>query len=243
MVKVKYNGRLGNNLFQYCFGRIIAEENGFQLEAKQIKGFPNINYIKNGKNLEIKKRITGHKVNFDRLKNINHGILLDGHFEIYEYYKSYKEKIKNWLWTPDPSSKYKIGNNDCVIHLRLDDVLKKNIGIKYKEIEKMFKNVKFENLYVCSDQLSNSNCKKIIEKYNAIPINENAIETYKLIKKFNKIVLSPSTFSWWAAWLSDAKEILIPWKKRGMRWSDDWTKRKGLDLRVNEERYKIINLD
>ena len=39
MIHVEYGGRLGNNLFQYCFGRILATELGYKLEAPRINGF------------------------------------------------------------------------------------------------------------------------------------------------------------------------------------------------------------
>ncbi len=38
MIEVRYKGRLGNNLFQYCFGRILAESLGFTLKAEYIEG-------------------------------------------------------------------------------------------------------------------------------------------------------------------------------------------------------------
>ncbi len=41
MVEVKYIGRLGNNLFQYCFARILAQGLGYKLKAEPIAGFPN----------------------------------------------------------------------------------------------------------------------------------------------------------------------------------------------------------
>ena len=39
MVTVKYLGRLGNNLFQYALGRIIAESLDYPLQASAIDGF------------------------------------------------------------------------------------------------------------------------------------------------------------------------------------------------------------
>ena len=40
MIEVRYKGRLGNNLFQYCLGRILSEALGFALQANAIPGFP-----------------------------------------------------------------------------------------------------------------------------------------------------------------------------------------------------------
>ena len=46
MIEVRYNkfaykALIGNNMFQYCLGRILAEELGFALQAEAIPGFPN----------------------------------------------------------------------------------------------------------------------------------------------------------------------------------------------------------
>jgi hypothetical protein len=41
MIEVRYKGQLGNNMFQYCLGRILAEELGFALQAGPISGFSN----------------------------------------------------------------------------------------------------------------------------------------------------------------------------------------------------------
>jgi hypothetical protein len=40
MIEVRYKGRLGNNMFQYCLGRILAEGLGFALKADPIPAFP-----------------------------------------------------------------------------------------------------------------------------------------------------------------------------------------------------------
>ena len=39
MISVNYTGRMGNNMFQYCIGRIMAEKMGYALSAKPISGF------------------------------------------------------------------------------------------------------------------------------------------------------------------------------------------------------------
>ena len=56
MIKVTYLGRTGNNLFQYCFGRILAEKTGMKMESEVLEGFPNTkkkvagkDYSNNGK--------------------------------------------------------------------------------------------------------------------------------------------------------------------------------------------------
>ena len=40
--------------------------------------------------------------------------------------------------------------------------------------------------------------------------SQSAINDFKIMGSFNKVIMSQSTFSWWAAWLSDATEIFTP---------------------------------
>jgi hypothetical protein len=41
MIEVRYKARLGNRMFQYCLGRILAEQLDFRLVAEPLSGFPN----------------------------------------------------------------------------------------------------------------------------------------------------------------------------------------------------------
>ena len=48
MVRVDYIGTLGNKLWQYCVGRILAEKYGLKLQTKAIDGFENTKQEVNG---------------------------------------------------------------------------------------------------------------------------------------------------------------------------------------------------
>ena len=55
---------------------------------------------------------------------------------------------------------------------------------------------------------------EVFNKYNPIWINTSQEEDFKFLCKFEKIVIAPSTFSWWAAVLSNPKIVYSykPWK-------------------------------
>ena len=55
---------------------------------------------------------------------------------------------------------------------------------------------------------------KILNKKDAKWISDNIYNDFNTIRSFNKIIINVSTFSWWAALLSDAKEIYVSknWK-------------------------------
>ena len=51
MITVKYQGGLGNMLFQYCFGRMLATRLGYKLNASHINGFSSTkNFSKSSNN-------------------------------------------------------------------------------------------------------------------------------------------------------------------------------------------------
>lgn len=73
----------------------------------------------------------------------------------------------------------------------------------------------------------------------------SAMDTFNFVRLFDKIVISQSTYSWWAAYLSEASEIYFPitqdgpWsygKYQRPKWKDY-----GHDLMVNEPRYKYVS--
>ena len=66
VVEVPYQGGLGNRLSQYCVGRILATELGFDLEAEAIPGFPGVVSLREGTAREVSDSdaltLTGHRL-------------------------------------------------------------------------------------------------------------------------------------------------------------------------------------
>jgi hypothetical protein len=76
------------------------------------------------------------------------------------------------------------------------------------------------------------------------------------VTRFDRIAISESTYSWWAAYLSNASEVYYPISKRGLwgvntRWNcakSMWRKVNSINardrdlyLRVDHERYKYVH--
>lgn len=100
MIKIIYRGRLGNNLFQYCLGRILAIELGYKLIADPIPGFPGTGDLVDGREFaEPVNELCGQRINFhDQLNNREcRKVVLNGCFQRDEYYKQHKRKIRKWL--------------------------------------------------------------------------------------------------------------------------------------------------
>jgi hypothetical protein len=172
-----------------------------------------------------------------------------GFFQRYEYYKPYKEKIRQWLRT----EYYDVGQteNDAIIHLRLGDCILGDLAehpyvMPPEYFQKALDSMSFDRLYICSDPETLEHplfyqYMDSFKEYSPKLMGGNAIEDFNTIKSFNKIIMSQSTFSWWTAFLSDASEIFIPVPEGG-KWGNEWsTESPNIALFVDdEERYKYI---
>jgi hypothetical protein len=244
MVEVKYQGRLGNNLFQYCFGRIVAESLGYRLVAEPIPGFPKTADVVDGVVYEKPLRLfkedpftqtTDREQLFK--KKTPGKILLDGYFQRYEYYKPCKKKIKKWLSTAETEKPYELSVDDFVVHIRaLDYRTVPGCGPAfyrftpfcwYKDI---LDNTNWRKLYVVTDDPKDRLSQKMVNRYGAVTVSTDGLSDFNFIKSAKRIAISASSFSWWAAWLSDAIEVYFP-----MVGYYDQRVRPDIDLRVDDE--------
>ncbi len=102
MVEVEYTGNLGNKLFQYCFGRIIATHLGYKLKVDPIPGFPHTAAVIDGQDYSAypaqvltEQGIGLAPVLSDKSKR---KIVLRGYFERYEYYSRIKMRYAMTGW-------------------------------------------------------------------------------------------------------------------------------------------------
>lgn len=249
MIVVNYLGQLGNNLFQYAFGRILAEELNYKMFCNPIPGFSNaVSPIPGRIHLFPEEIISGHIVDIPSLttgRNSDQKIVLNGFFQRYEYYKNHKDKIKKWF----ELERKDIGQteNDIIMHIRLGDNVSSfekgnpfTMPVEY--YQKALENSNFNKLYICTDSPDHDFIKEF-SKYNPIITAQSAINDFKILRSFNKIVMSQSTFSWWAAWLSEAVEIYTPVPKSGNnKLINEWSiGRPDIATFVDDEpRYKYI---
>jgi len=247
MVIVKYNGLLGNKLYEYCFGRIIAQKLGYKLQVQPLEGFPATKDIIDGDDYSVgypTEELTGQKVDLngvlkDRRKR---KIIVNGFFQRYEYYKRYKESIrKKWLilktdFIPD----FSVDDEDVIVCIRRGDYIRFGWALPMSYYDDALAKIKYRKIYVCSATLDPF-VRVFIEKYGATFLTYEKYDEIKILKTimyFNKIIISNSTFYWWAAYLSKAKEIMAPIPLKGVLWSPGY---RDVDLiSGTEKRFKFI---
>lgn len=260
-VKVKFSNGFGNNLFQYCFGRLLAEHHGLNYSHPAIKelgiskeSYPFNKHLKTVKfkaksNLEAKKYDEDHMRWFsEKYKNRNfdfHSFMF--YFEDYRIYSPHLEKIRSFF---PPIEKR--NNRDLVLHFRLENRIVQETHFKNIISPEVYKrtivdNFDFDQLYIVTDakrwgHVKEDHIRKLHKRYAkrgtafvsvkksiaymnglvdafeefkpTIVHNDSMIKDFNFIRSFNNIMFKNSTFSWWAAVLSDASKVGVfgPWK-------------------------------
>ena len=154
---------------------------------------------------------------------------LNGWFQSVKYFENYESLIRKTFVLKKSliesskkliNSYKKEGEILIGLHIRLRDYLDKfnkiiRINVGNNKFLELFKNY-FEKKYskckflLISDDINW--CKKNLNKYdNLIYSENNDIIDFCLLTLCDNVVVSPSTFSWWASYLNTtAKEIFLP---------------------------------
>jgi len=240
MIKVIYDGNLGNNLFQYAFGRLLAERLGYRLDAGPIEGFPATldkvdGLVRQGEPLVFR----GQKPDLSLLdREPGRPVLLTGYFQRTEYYLQYRDRIREWL-AMDMKVEPVPGPRDLVVGIRRGRDYIPEHGLPMSYYEQAIESVPFEALHICSDSPKDPFVRKIARRYGGKIRPAGALDNLKFMMQFQQMVISNSTFLWWAAFLSDANIIVYHNPANGF-WSDDPISKK-IDLKVPLDQYRILD--
>lgn len=236
---VETGGRLGNQMFEYTFGRIIAEELGFKfthnLKAYELDNNFKVPRIILGKEIHQPiQSINGvHTWAPDLLDNIikdksDRKILLHGFFQKYVYYKNYKHKLKEWF----KFDINKFNSPDTIgVHIRKGDFKGSISDMSDEYYIGLLKNETFENILLTSDEPNHPTLHRIRNEFkNVILFNDTPYKTLETFVCLDKLITSYGTFSWWMGFLGKASRVYMPSKVMHE-----------IDLRVTDEpRYIFV---
>lgn len=155
-VRVRFTKGFGNNLFQYCFARLLSEIHNMGLNHPAI---PEMG-IKSRKDpmesryktINIRRDRTGDKDYFKYFENKKEKCNYDvrGYFENYLLYKPYLSQIRSWFpLIPIANTK------DVIIHIRLQNRLVQansfQYFLNYEDYETALANFEFEKVHIVTD--------------------------------------------------------------------------------------------
>lgn len=230
MIIIQVMGGLGNQLFQWAYGKYLSEIYNIPvyLDASfydrdtfrqfSLNKFSNISYNLIKYPSEAPQDIiiiydTFHysKLNYD--SNCNY--YLGGYWQSEKYFVDIENIIRDNL-KPTESIKNKLlaaypTCNSVSLHIRRTDYLSLSSIHPIQPIdyyEKALKHIKYEHVLVFSDDIEW--CKQNLKFNNMIFVeNNDNIEDMWLMSLCNHNIIANSSFSWWGAWLNDNKNKTV----------------------------------
>lgn len=258
MVEVRYDGGLGNYLFQYCFGRILAERLGYRLQAAPIPGFPGTQEEVRGADHSDREALVlrGQKPDLSPLEvpGVARRVVCSGYFQRYEYYRPHAARIKSWLAVRDEIPD-QVSPADIVLSIRRGRDYIPRFGLPLSFYEEALRTVPHGRVYICTNEPDDPFVRHLASRHGAtiragsfqggkiLPDYwSGALDNLLFIMKFRNIVVSNSSFSWWAAYLSSAERIVYPIPASGL-WARDDPVSGDLSLEVDEPRYVYLECE
>lgn len=219
-VCVRYRGRLGNQLFQYAFGRALAESLKADLVAPTIAGFPNAKSNKRFALSAMRRSaalLEGHWVEpekFAALKSTGK-IVLDGYFQRYEYIRNLRPRIQEWFRR---GSTTPLSDDSLTIHVRSGDIWEMKgwrphlnypaMPVSY--YRRIIESRHWKTVYLVCEKPDDPVAGRLLDRGDVTLVAQDRLSDFDFLRSSRNIVLSVSTFAWWAAWLSDASRIYFP---------------------------------
>jgi hypothetical protein len=223
-------GQLGNQMFQYTFGKILSEKTGQRYQAMRkwldkkgrpvkwngLEMFcptPSAGETRRGKPQEIR---TGHWVDYEILDPERPINVLCGYFQRFEMIRDYTDKIrKEWLKIQRP---FVETDDDAVyIHVRRTDYVNRDptvTGLSHT----------IEQFAACLDHFPDAKKMVIVtddpndpwlQEFHklGLPWTISGLswdDDFMLLASCKNMIMSQSTYSWWAGFLGRAEKIVCP---------------------------------
>ena len=222
-LKIHAKGRLGNKLFQNMVFHFIAEKYNFKVDYLQNSSFKELGINLFQGTRGFKKSMNQFFLTDDNFFSyiVSPTMLDNSYFSftewVYAQTKEFATHIRTYLCTEEqrkniidcnPYKDRYENNNDVCLHVRLGDVPNFNPGYDY--YDKVLEQIKFENGYICSDSINHPICKRLIQKYNLVVIQESEVKTIQFASTCKNIVLSKGTFSWMIGLLGFYSTVYFP---------------------------------
>lgn len=244
-------GRMGNRMFQYAFGYLLAKQKKTFLHTD---GLPNFNIpptlsVEYNKTSSITTKHYGDNfVDLEELTNTSKDIIVNSFVQKAHYYNNHRNELRD-AFSIKPRET--INRDKLVLHIRETDYKDLGCFLGYKLYKKVIDKAGFNNVIIVTDNSSCDTVQRLL-KDGCILNTEGYVNTFAVISDdrgmhdfytllySENIAISQSSFSWWAAFLGYPKNVYFLFSEEKGIWKTN-PEKDDIDLFYNsEETHKLV---
>jgi len=220
MVTSQLIGGLGNQMFQYSLGRIIADIKNYNHYTANLEMlsqyFPNIHNITDRITTTDNTVVVGYgssnnfiqHVDLQSILEHDGGIHLNGFFQKHFLYSDYRSELRE-LFT-FANNKDVPGTGDIVVHIRLGDYVQLNHYLSPLIYLNIINKLEYDNCIIVTDDPNNEFMNSFRSLRNCYIVSNSILDDFAFIYNAKRAIISQSTFSWWATFLGAQDQVYIP---------------------------------
>jgi len=219
-------------MIQYAAAYVLAKKAGLQLDTPEMISYGNTGVLKTSSTVSDMVKIDFGSVfnikpepgkifdDFIKLTDDNYyehlkqptpnkGYLLNGFFQHEKLLVDYREEILNLYKLPE--SDFTPNKNDAFVACRLGDCLYCNryCTMDYINHQLQASRDSYDKVYITSDTIGHPSLVDLIKKYDLTIYQNEPLNTILFACRFNNLILSSGSFSYWMAYLSEATNITV----------------------------------
>ena len=239
MVHTFYAGRLGNRMFEYALGRLIAVKKGYKFKvSRPIPFFPRTSDVVRGKErLDNLMVLTGQSLNWPAVLNHEGQIQCRRLYgQRWELYKDDLDLVLSWFNISNEEMFEIPDKGDLVVHLRLGDFVDLGIDLDTEMLLSVTETIPCKSKYIVTDSIYSSQALEFIRRGYKL-FHKGLHEDFVFMKHASTLVMAQSTYSWWAGLLGTGEVHGIILKNSDKQLWTSHPSNRQIDLRVDLPRY------
>ena len=231
-VVVQFNpaGRMGNRMFQYAAGYILATKGNKTLYHD---GLPNFGIsphqdkvVATQPVIDVYRKWGENDADMDLLINHPGTIIINSFLQKSRHFINYRDMLRE-AFSIKPREI--LNKEHLVVHVRETDYKEIKCFLGYDFYKSMINNSGFTKIKIVTDnsdcdtvkKLASEGCELVTEGYVdkfEFHSNKRSISDFKTLLYSENIALSQSSFSWWTAFLGYHKKIIFPFSSKVKMW-------------------------